>query len=52
VALQDMGAASVMVNTQDENAAALKLYQKLGFEAMSDPRFIMHTTPLIMERGR
>jgi ribosomal protein S18 acetylase RimI-like enzyme len=52
LALQDMGAASVMVNTQDENAAALKLYQKLGFEAMSDPRFIMHTTPLIMERGR
>lgn len=51
-ALQDMGATSVMVNTQEENTAALELYRKLGFETMHDRRFIMRCTPRDLERTR
>lgn len=50
--LQNLGAASVMVNTQDDNAPALGLYGKLGFETMPDPRVIMRCTPRSLERAR
>jgi ribosomal protein S18 acetylase RimI-like enzyme len=49
--LQVMGARSVMVNTQEENEAALRLYGKLGFEVLSDRRYIMRLTPQAMERA-
>lgn len=48
--LRSMGAISVMVNTQEDNAAALRLYRKLGFDTMPDLRFIMHCTPRSLER--
>ncbi len=48
--LRGMGATSVMVNTQEDNEAALNLYHKLGFETMPDPRFIMQCTPRSLER--
>lgn len=50
--LQVMGATSVMVNTQEENTAALGLYRKLGFETMPDHRLIMRCTPQCLERAR
>lgn len=51
-ALRSLGAASLMVNTQEDNVAALSLYRKLGFETMPDPRFIMQCTPAGMELSR
>jgi len=50
--LRSMGAVSLMVNTQEDNVAALSLYRKLGFETMPDPRFIMQCTPRGLERSR
>jgi ribosomal protein S18 acetylase RimI-like enzyme len=49
--LRSMGAASLMVNTQEDNAAALGLYGKLGFETMPNPRFIMQCTPRGLEQS-
>jgi len=48
--LRGMGAASLLVNTQDDNSAALGLYRKLGFMTMPDMRFIMQCTPQSLER--
>jgi ribosomal protein S18 acetylase RimI-like enzyme len=48
--LRNMGAAVLMVNTQEDNEAALGLYRKLGFETMPDGRFIMQHTPENLER--
>lgn len=50
--LQGMGATTIMVNTQDENKAALGLYRKLGFKETQGPRFIMYCTPHSLERNR
>ncbi|MBN2028320.1 MAG: GNAT family N-acetyltransferase [Actinobacteria bacterium] len=50
--LQGMGAVSLMVNTQEDNDAALSLYRKMGFETMPDPRFIMQCTPRGLEQSR
>jgi len=50
--LRSMGAVSLMVNTQEDNAAALSLYRKLGFETMPDSRFIMQCTPRGLERSK
>jgi len=49
--LQGMGSASVMVNTQDENTAALNLYRKLDFEILPDLRLIMNSIPQDLERA-
>jgi ribosomal-protein-alanine N-acetyltransferase len=51
-ALRGMGATVIMVNTQAENAAALSLYRKLGFQDMPDPRFIMYCTQQSLELDR
>jgi ribosomal protein S18 acetylase RimI-like enzyme len=51
-ALQVMGARSVMVNTQEENTAALGLYRKIGFETLTDRRFIMRRTPQDLELAK
>lgn len=48
--LRNMGALSLLVNTQEDNAAALGLYHSLGFESMPDIRFIMQCTPRGLER--
>ena len=40
-ALHRLGATVVMVNTQDDNLAALQLYRLLGFREIPDPRYIM-----------
>ena len=50
--LHNIGAKIVMVNTQQDNQAALRLYRKMGFAETPEPRFIMHCTPEIMERNR
>ncbi len=49
--LQSIGAMTVMVNTQEDNEAALSLYRKLGFAETPESRFIMYYTPEIMERN-
>ena len=51
-ALHAIGASMVMVNTQDDNLAALGLYRKLGFREMQDPRLIMQCTAQNLQRGR
>ena len=50
--LRGLGAASVMVNTQGDNAPALALYGKLGFESMQDSRVIMRRAPRPREGER
>jgi ribosomal protein S18 acetylase RimI-like enzyme len=40
-ALQRLGAATVMVNTQEDNLQALRLYRNLGFCSMPGSRYIL-----------
>lgn len=50
-ALHGLGATSLMVNTQEENTAALGLYRKLGFETTPDRRLIMRCVAQGLERA-
>ncbi|MEW6554027.1 MAG: GNAT family N-acetyltransferase [Actinomycetota bacterium] len=50
--LQNMGATSVMVNTQEENVSAIGLYLKIGFEILPDRRQIMRCIPRDLEPAR
>jgi ribosomal protein S18 acetylase RimI-like enzyme len=50
--LHGMGATSVMVNTQEENATAIGLYLKIGFEILPDRRQIMRCVPRELEPAR
>ena len=50
--LYRLGANTVMVNTQDDNLAALNLYRDLGFGETQEPRLIMQYTARGADRGR
>jgi ribosomal protein S18 acetylase RimI-like enzyme len=50
--LHRMGATTVMVNTQDDNVSALRLYESLGFHRMPDTRYILQYTSRSEDRGK
>ena len=50
--LYHLGATVVMVNTQEDNLAALNLYRNLGFLETPGPRLIMQYTARSADRGK